>query len=282
MRFSARISGLALALALAPAAHAQDEAPTAETVVATVDGTDITLGELIIARSQLPQQYQQLPPEVLFEGLVDQLVQQQLLSDLLDQVPTALELRLRNEERSLRAGEAITDITDEAVTEEALRAAYEAQYGDAEPTREYNASHILVETEEEAQQLVQEARGGADFAELAREHSTGPSGPQGGDLGWFEPGAMVQPFAEAVTALEPGEISDPVQTQFGWHVIKLDDTRLSEGPAFEDVRQELQAQVQQQAIQDRLAALEQEADITRPEPGEFDPALLGDMDLLRN
>ncbi|EAR53012.1 PpiC-type peptidyl-prolyl cis-trans isomerase [Oceanicola granulosus HTCC2516] len=273
------LASATLAAGLSTAAVAQE----ASDVVATVNGTDITLGELIIAKAQLPQQYQQLPDDVLFDGLVDQLIQQQLLSDQLDASPERVQLALKNEERSLRAGEAITRITEEAVSEEALQAAYEARFADAEPQTEYNASHILVETEEEAVALTEQARAeGADFAELARENSTGPSGPAGGELGWFGEGMMVQEFYDAVVALEPGDVSEPVQTQFGWHVIKLNETRLSEVPPLESLRGELTSELQQQAVEDALAELEAGADVTRPEQGAFDPAALSDFSILEN
>lgn len=266
-------------IAMASAAQAQE----ASDVVATVNGTDITLGELIIARAQLPQQYQQLPPEVLFDGLVDQLIQQQLLSDQLEEVPDRLTIALKNEERSLRAGEAVTRLTSEAATEEALQEAYDARFADAEPVTEFNASHILLESEEEAQSVLEQAQeDGADFAALAEEFSTGPSGPSGGELGWFGPGSMVGPFQEAVEGMEAGEIAGPVETQFGFHVIKLNETRIQEAPSLDSMRQELTAEIQQKAVEDAVADLEESAEITRPEAGDFDPALLGNLDLLEN
>ena len=164
---------------------------TAETVVATVNGTDITIGSMIIARATLPEQYQQLPPEVLFKGILDQLVQQTALSQDFDgEVPKRIEMALENERRQLIAGEVIERAMAQDVTEEELQAAYDEAYADAEPTEEFSASHILVETEEEAQAVKKELDEGADFAELAKEKSTGPSGPAGGTLGWFGPGMM--------------------------------------------------------------------------------------------
>ena len=166
------IAAAALCLA-APMVTAQ----SASDVVATVNGTDITLGEMIIARTQLPPEYAQLPDEVLFDGILQQLVQQQLLADALEEVPARLDIALKNEARALRANEEVANIATDAVTDEALQAAYDARFAEAQPTTEWNASHILVETEERAAELVEEARAdGADFAELAKEHSTGPSG----------------------------------------------------------------------------------------------------------
>ena len=269
--------GLALALA-APAAVpalAQD----ADTVVATVGGTDITLGHMIVARNTLPEQYRQLPDDVLFPGILDQLIQQVALAQSLEDPTKATELQIDNQRTGLLAGEALGRVSQGAVTEEALQAAYEARFADAEPTREYNAAHILVETEEEAQDLVDELEGGADFAELARERSTGPSGPNGGALGWFAAGQMVPEFAEAVTAMEPGAISEPVQTQFGWHVVQLNETRLAEAPPLEQVRGELAQELENAAVEAHIAEVTSAAEVERAEV-EIDPALLSDMSLV--
>ena len=269
--------GLALALA-APAAvpaRAQD----ADTVVATVGGTEITLGHMIVARNTLPEQYRQLPDDVLFPGILDQLIQQVALAQSVEDPTKATELQIDNQRTGLLAGEALGRVSQGAVTEEALQAAYEARFADAEPTREYNAAHILVETEEEAQDLVAELEGGADFAELARERSTGPSGPNGGALGWFAAGQMVPEFAEAVTEMEPGAISEPVQTQFGWHVVQLNETRLAEAPPLEQVRGELAQELENAAVEAHIAEVTSAAEVERAEV-EVDPALLSDMSLV--
>ncbi len=255
---------------------------TADTVVATVNGTDITLGHMLVLRQRLPQQYQQLPPNVLFDGILDQLVQQTLLGENVESLSSASQLTLDNEERALKAAEAIRGVIEAAMTDEAIQAAYEEQYGNVEPETEYNASHILVETEEEAQALVTELEGGADFAELAMEKSTGPSGPRGGELGWFGKGAMVPPFEEAVIALEVGAVSAPVQTQFGWHVITLNETRLKGAPPLEQVQAQLAEGMQAAAIEARIAELTEGADITRKTVEDIDPAILNDMSLLEN
>lgn len=257
-------------------------AQQASDVVATVNGTEITLGEMIITRSQLPQQYQQLPPETLFQGILDQLIQQQVLADTLEDTPARVELALQNQRRSLLAGEAINAMMQEEVSDEALQEAYDEAFAEAEPVQEYNASHILVETEEEAQAVLERLEAGEDFAEVAKEVSTDPgSGAQGGSLGWFADGMMVEPFQAAVAELEKGETTvTPVETQFGFHVIRLDDTRTQEPPSLDEVREDLASQIQQANIESRLTELEGEAEISRPEEGAFDPSVLTDLDLL--
>jgi len=273
----------ALAFAALPA-NAQDEStPDADTVVATVDGTDITLGHMIALRSSLPQQYNQLPPEVLFDGILNQLVQQTLLSQSFEgEISRRGQLMLENERRATVSSEILAGVAERAVTEEAVQDAYETQYANADQKTEYKAAHILVETEEEAASLIEELRDGADFAALAKEHSTGPSGAGGGDLGWFATGTMVAPFEEAVADLEPGTISAPVKTQFGWHVIRLNETRMQETPELSEVRADLEQQIRESAIEAHVAELREPADIDQVGDGEIDPALISQFDLLEN
>ncbi|WP_306418441.1 peptidylprolyl isomerase [Pseudoprimorskyibacter insulae] len=275
-----KISAIACAMAFAAPAFAED-APNANTVIATVNGADITLGHLILVRSTLPEQYDQLPAEVLYSGILDQLIQQELLSQDEKAVETLrVRLAVDNERRAAIASGVVDLVASEAVTDEALQAAYDAQYASAAMGTEYNASHILVETEEEAQAIVDELKAGADFAETAKAKSTGPSGPNGGELGWFGPGMMVEPFQAAVETLKPGEVSGPVQTQFGWHVIILNETRVQEAPSLDSVRAELANGVQQEAVKTYLDNLTGAANITRVTEDQIDTALIGNIQLL--
>ncbi|MHA3978121.1 peptidylprolyl isomerase [Halovulum sp. GXIMD14794] len=232
---------------------------TADTVVARIGDTEITMGHVIAVRQQLPEQYQQLPDDALFNGIVDQLIDQYLLAEELAEVPAAVALRMENEQRAIKAQEVIGQLVSEEISEEALQTSYDETYGEVAPTTEYNASHILVETEEEAQTIVEELEGGADFAELATEKSTGPSGPRGGELGWFGQGAMVPEFEEAVISLEPGTISAPVQTQFGWHVVKLNETREVPPPSLDETRDELSEIIRQKRVQEKIDGLRESA-----------------------
>jgi len=275
------MSAMAFAICAAMPASAQDSDAAASTVVATVNGAEITLGQMIIARSGLPEQYQSMPDDVLFEGILDQLVQQTLLAQTIeDDMPARVEMALENEKRTLLASEVVNKIVGGSLSEGALQKAYDETYAKADPEREWNASHILVETEEEAAALAQRAREGEDFAKLAREHSTGPSGPGGGELGWFGVGAMVPDFEQAITSLESEQISEPVKTQFGWHVIRLNDSRLKDVPTIDEVRQELQQRVQREAVEARVSDLREGADIDVSGQDEIDPAQLSNIDLL--
>jgi peptidyl-prolyl cis-trans isomerase C len=272
------LSGAGLVLALSLPVHAQDT--TADTVLATVGNVDITLGNVIVATSNLPDQYQQLPDDVLFNGILDQMIQQEALSQALgDDLSRSDRLGIENELRALRAAIVLQGAAEAAVTDEALQEAYEARFADATPATEYNANHILVETEDEAKALIAELEGGADFETLAKEHSTGPSGPNGGALGWFGLGMMVPEFEQAVVALEPGAISGPVQTQFGWHVIKLNETRLAEAPTLDQMREELTNEIQETAVREAIDSLTGAVEVVRNE-ADIDPALIRQGNLL--
>jgi peptidyl-prolyl cis-trans isomerase C len=272
----------AAALMLGTPALAQDT-PSLETVMARVGETEITLGHMLALRAGLPEQYSQLPPEVLFKGVLDQLVQQTLLMQAQEgELSTVTQLRLDNEQRAIIAAGVVEEVTGGGVSEEALKDAYEAKYAEAGNETEYRAAHILVETEEEAQKLVDEISNGANFAALAQEHSIGPSGPSGGELGWFGEGTMVPKFFEAVSALEVGGVSAPVQTQFGWHVIQLNETRIKEKPSLEDVRPDLTETLQRQAFESFMAALEAGTEVERATGDAADPELINRLDLLEN
>ncbi len=273
-------SSMIIAAICAFPAVAQD-ATSAKTVVASVDGTDITLGHLILAFDSLPDEYKSLPADQLFQGLIEQMVQQTLLSNSAKNKDAAIvQLALENEKRLLHAGIAVNELTDEQVTEEAIRAAYDAQYANVDLGLEYNAAHILVETEEAAKDMIQKLAEGADFAALAQEFSTGPSGPNGGDLGWFNRGDMVGPFDAAVADMQVGDIAGPVQTQFGWHVISLKETRAKSAPDYDMVKGEIAVELQRQAVQDRITSLEQAATITRLSVDDIDSNLIKDPTLL--
>ncbi|WP_372992591.1 peptidylprolyl isomerase [Sulfitobacter sp.] len=269
-----------VAASLSLPAMAQEEVK-ADTVVATVNGTEITVGHMIIARATLPEQYQQLPPEVLFKGILDQLVQQTALEQSFEgDVPARVALSLENERRQLIAGEVIEKAMAADISAQDLASAYEEEYGSAEPTEEYNASHILVETEEDALAVKAEVDGGADFAETAKVKSTGPSGPGGGSLGWFGPGMMVPAFETAVQGLEVGAVSMPVETQFGWHIIKLDDKRNKDAPAMESVKEELELQIRQVKAQEMITDMTDAADVDRSAADAIDPTVLTNLGLL--
>lgn len=268
------VSAIAITFAVPSVAQ---EAPNADTVLATVDGTAITLGHLVTIASALPEEYSDIPADQLFEGILDQLIQQTLLETNFQVNEKKIQLAMDNERRALASGEAIEKIAEAAVTDDAVQKLYEEKIAKEEPSPEYQASHILLETADEANKIMKLLEGGADFATLAKERSTGPSGPSGGDLGWFSPGAMVPEFEQAVVKMKVGEFVGPVKTQFGFHVIILNDQR--DYASLDSQRQELVEEVGAKAIADEITRLKASAKVEKVEPA-FDLSVIRDSNIL--
>ena len=271
------LQGMAIALLLSSSLAAQDR--NLSTVVATVGETELTLGHMLDVKRQLPDQYQSLDDNTLFNGIIEQLIQQELLSSSMTKDPSWLAIAMQNQRRNILSSVVINELRTNAVTERALQAAYTAKFPVGSGEQEYKASHILVETEQKARELLALLDGGADFSGLATEHSTGPSGPRGGDLGWFGKGQMVAPFEKAVMGMEAGTYTGPVQTQFGYHLIFLNDRRETSSPAFEDVRSELEVEIQNAAVEEHLRGLMATANVIMPTEW-IDPSILSTLDLI--
>lgn len=263
-------AGLAAA---APTAQAQEtpalETYDAATPLATIGSTTITLGDLIRARQGLNQQVQSLPDATIFDGMLEEMIRREMFAEAailegLENDPEVAKL-IADARRALLSSAYVERLLQPAITEEAIRARYQAEIADLPQEEEVRARHILVETEEAAIALKAELDGGADFVEQAKAKSTGPSGPNGGDLGYFKKGDMVPPFAEAAFALQPGEVSAPVQTNFGWHVIKLEDRRMTPPPSFEQMAPQLSRLVAQEIADKAVADLEGSVTVARPE-----------------
>ncbi|MBS0563962.1 MAG: peptidylprolyl isomerase [Proteobacteria bacterium] len=268
-------------IALALALPARAEEPTADTVVATVNGANITLGNMIAARQALPAQYQSLPDDVLFKGLLDQLIQQTAMAQVAEKTKVkGDDLAIENQKNSYFTQALLDGVAKAAVTDEALKKAYDEKYAKAAPSKEYDASHILVKTEDEAKAIRAELDKGGDFAAIAKEKSldTG-SAANGGELGWFGPGMMVKPFEDAVVKMEKGKLSDPVKTDFGWHIIKLNDERTAAAPKLEDVKEELAGDLRQKAVEAKVKELTDAAKVERKADG-IDPAVLKNLALI--
>jgi len=272
--------GLVTTTAVATWAQSSGDQPDLTQVVRTVNGQDITLGHIAVAKESLPEQYRNLPANVLFPAILDQLVQQTVLAQSFDGAePARITLAIENETRSLLAGEVIEQIMATPITSQDLNALYQERYSTGEAGMEYNAAHILVASQDEALRIKEDLDKGADFASTAREKSTGPSGPRGGDLGWFAEGVMVPAFEAAVLDLMAGEVSDPVQTQFGWHVIKLNDVREKDVPELASVQDELETELRRLSVENRIAELQETAEIVDPIGAEIDPGVLDLIDL---
>ena len=259
------------AVAFGPlSAAAQDENP----VVATVNGEEIRRDEVIDAIRRMPpqlqQQIQQIPPDVLLPGLarevaIDRLIAARGYADNL-QDSDEIKQRVAEAERNIVRDFWLEQSIEERMSEEAVATAYEefvAEYLVANPpVDEVRARHILVETEDAGKALIERLKAGEDFAELAMELSTGPTGPNGGDLGYFTKDRMVPEFGEAAFSMDAGEYSEtPVQTDFGWHVILVEDRRLTQPPALDDVRGQIEGRLADQYVQEIRADLLEAAEI---------------------
>ncbi|GLQ11719.1 peptidylprolyl isomerase [Devosia yakushimensis] len=290
LRLATTASVLALIMAanaVAPA-YAQDaapapapaaEAPAAEalapvspdTVVATVGGETITEADLSFAAEDLTQELSQMPADqrrpFLLRVLIDMKVMAKAGRDAgMGDSPLFKQRLAYLEERALRRAY-FADAIANAVTEEAVRAEYDKLVADFKPQEEIRASHILVATEEEAKAIKAELDSGADFATIAKEKSIDPGAANGGDLGFFGKGMMVAPFEQAAYALtEIGQVSEPVQSQFGWHIIKLEEKRESSPPTFEQVAGQLQQQLLMTTFDGTVAKLMEGVQIDIPDP----------------
>lgn len=279
-RMTGFLGAVALAVTLGCGTVARAEAPAADTVVAVVNGAEITLGQMIAMRAALPEQYKALPDDALFQGILDQLVQQTLLAQSVEPTLSKRDrITLENERRGNVSAIALDGVVRAAVTDAALQTAYDAKYKDFQPGTEYHAAHILVDSEEKANEIKAQIEGGVDFADAAKTHGTDGTSANGGDLGWFGAGMMVKPFEDAVVSMQPGELKGPVKTDFGWHLIKLTETRPSAAPSLDDVRDELAAEIERDTVTAHLDKLAAAAKIEKPGEG-IDPAVLKDESLL--
>ncbi len=256
-----RILGAAVLLTLIafPAVlSAQQGGEVVDAVVARVNGEEIRNSDVMEMARQLPPQYQSQVMQ-----LYPMLVQRLIDFTLAGEAGRAANLA-EDEAVKARIAKAAEQVIREAylerevvarMTDEALQAGYQDYLADNPPAEELHARHILLETEEEARAAIVELDGGADFAEMAKERSTGPSGPNGGDLGYFTAEQMVPEFSTAAAELEPGQhTAEPTKTQFGWHVIKLEDRRTAAPASFD----ELEPQLRDKLARDSVGAIFQD------------------------
>lgn len=243
-----------------PAPAAAAPAVTPDTVVATVGDATITEADIAFAAEDLQQELQQMPPEdrkaFLVTVLIDMKVMAKAAKDQAMDQTDIFKRRLQYlEERALRRAYFAEKIAA-GVTPEAIQAAYDKFVADFKPQEEVHARHILVATKEDAEAIKAELATGKPFEILAMEKSTDPSAKQnGGDLGFFQHGQMVKPFEDAAFAMEAGQVSEPVESQFGWHVIKVEEKRQSAAPSLEQMQAQLQQQVMFQAFEDNVGTL---------------------------
>ncbi|MFK7795533.1 MAG: peptidylprolyl isomerase [Gammaproteobacteria bacterium] len=249
----------------------EDTSNTSNSNTANVPADQIaaTVNSTVISKDDL-KQFKELKgnPQVSDDKILDEMIATELLREeaikagIADKTDVRFQIRLQESEMLARLlmRDKFGSIN---FSEEELKTAYDAQMNDSE-NREFKARHILLKTEDEAKAVIEALRNGGDFVALAKERSTGPSGPNGGDLGWFQASRMVPPFANAVKLMNKGDVSvAPVQTDFGFHVIKLDDTRDLEKPTFESKRDELQQSLIREAINNYIQEVQSAATINK-------------------
>ncbi|EAS49293.1 peptidyl-prolyl cis-trans isomerase [Aurantimonas manganoxydans SI85-9A1] len=272
---STLLAGALVFAAFGTAAHAADE-----DVVARVGSEEITERDLKAAAAEVGEQFARLPADqrklAVLSALIDikVLARQAEAEALQDDPEVAAQIDFLRERTLHNAYFARNGVAN--ITEEELKARFEKEVAAMPATEEVHARHILLKTKEEAEAVIAKLDGGADFVELAKESSTGPSGPEGGDLGFFSAGQMVPEFEKVAFTMEPGTYTkEPVQTQFGWHVIKVEEKREAPKPEFDAVKD----QVRQVVLREKYMGLVQKArdDL----PVEYvDPAMKSQVEAL--
>ena len=235
------IASLALVFLSGPDAVAQNQ--ISEGTVATVDGIAITYNDVSLVEDELMAVYGQLPEEQRFQTLVGYMVNRILASEAakkagLENDADVAKIKAFMERKALQ-DVYIAKMLMERVREEDVTAYYGKEIVNGPVEEEVRARHILLDNREAADAVVADLKNGADFAALAKERSKGPSGPSGGDLGYFSKQSMVPAFSDAAFKLAAGETSPPVQTQFGWHLILVEDRRNRPVPPFDQVRDQI-------------------------------------------
>ena len=247
-------------------------------IVANVNNEDISLETMIHAMNELPPEIQSQPFMSYYEDLLERVIDIKLFAQ------EGKKMKL-DEEPSVRAAinfviekvlmqAFLSKYVQENIKEENLKASYNNFIADETSREEIKASHILIDTESEAIDVINMLNDGDDFAELAKSKSTGPSGPSGGDLGWFKRGQMVPPFENAAFSLSKNEISQkPVQTQFGWHVIKVFDKRIPEAPSYESMKSKLIQDLERKIVSKKIQDLRNDALIEKLSSSELEHLL---------
>lgn len=259
---------LAVSVTLPVSGYAQKKAPPAQKdlVVATVNGKPIMNSDVQEFYKRLPPQYQQVPLEQLQPQLIERLIDQMVVADAARKAGFLkrpdIQRRIASVTESILNDIYMSERVNSVVTETRVRDAYQKSIALEPKKEEVRARHILVKTKAEAMAIIAELKGGADFAGLAKSKSTGPSGRSGGDLGYFGFKQMVPPFSQAAFSLKPGEIThEPVKTQFGWHIIKVEDRRVSGSGNYEEAAGKIRQELTDKIFQETVSGLRAKAKI---------------------
>jgi peptidyl-prolyl cis-trans isomerase C len=250
-------------MAIGQPLHAQD----ANAVIAKVNGAEIRASDLAVAEEELGPSLQQMDPATRRENLIAFLIDMKVVAKAAEAKKIAdtpdFKQKIAFARDRLLMDSLLATEGKAAVTDDAMKKVYEEATKQVSGEKEVRARHILVPTEEEAKAIKAELEKGADFAKLAKEKSKDPGAADGGDLGFFTKEQMVPEFSAVAFALEPGKISDPVKSQFGWHVIKVEEKRDRKPPDFEQVKGQIQTFVLRKAQADYVTKLRSEAKVER-------------------
>jgi len=244
-------------------------AADADPVVARVNGSEIHRSDVMHEMQMMGPQAQQIPPQMLYPQLLQKLIATKLVSDqgYAQKLQNSKEVKeqMKTVEAQIVAEAYVHDTIQPKLTDDKIKARYEELAAKFKPQDEVRARHILVKTEDEANDIIKQLKGGADFAKLATDKSTDTgSAKNGGDLGYFNHDAMVKPFADAAFAMKVGEVSDkPVKSDFGYHIIKVEDKRKSAPPPFAEVKDQVANQLGQEMTADLIKSLEAKAKVEK-------------------
>ena len=237
-------------------------------IVATVDGKPIFLSEIIGMAQRLPEQYRKMSLEAVYPSLLTRAIDSKLVTlegrrAGFSKDPD-VKKRLLDVEDQIISEIFLTKTIGSQVTEEALQKIYSETKSEMASGDQIKARHILLDSEEKAVEIIKKLQAGGEFAKLASEYSTGPSAASGGDLGWFGEGQMVPEFSKAAFALNPGDIvTKPVKTQFGWHIILVEDRKVSAPPSFDEAKEQLASTMSQKLLKELIETLRTKAKIVR-------------------
>jgi peptidyl-prolyl cis-trans isomerase C len=267
----AAVAAMLLVLPIATACSKKSsEAPAAsgpDPVIARVNGVDIKQSDLAMAEEDVGADMQTVSPDAKRDHLISYLADIIMVTQAADKKNVAdnpdFKRRLAFLRNKLLMGFELQEETKAAITDEALRQTYEDAVKSVGGQEEVHARHILVENEDEAKAILEQLKGGADFATLAKEKSKDPGAAEGGDLGYFSKEQMVPEFAEVAFKMYPGQLSNPVKTQFGWHIIKLEDKRTKQPPEFAKVKDQIEQFLARKAQTEFITKLRQTAKIER-------------------
>jgi peptidyl-prolyl cis-trans isomerase C len=267
LRIRLAASALGGCLAIALLAGSPVRAEDANPVLAKVNGAEIRQSDVALAEEELGPSLAQMDPATKQENVLSFLIDMKIVSKAAEDKKIAdsedFKKKLAFARNRLLMDNLLAEEGKAATTDDAMKKVYEDAAKQITSEQEVHARHILVPTEEEAKKVEDELKKGADFAELAKKESKDPGASDGGDLGFFTKEQMVPEFSKVAFELEPGKISDPVKTQFGWHIIKVEEKRARKAPDFAQVKPQIEQYITRKAQAEYVAKLRQEAKVER-------------------